>query len=192
MKFVFKFFRSNKTPPIDRDENVNGRHGVLPRSQRRNLEKTPPPSHPVIPKSLSVFNDNTLSMAAFRDKATPKARSIANRQRALDSLRKMEEKLQSQRAPLKPPSVNEPLAIYILDISNVLRDDCTASWVPWKQTNQTGPDERILYSLVLGKGELIVFGGIRNEKVTIQGQTVLDESEVYNDLHFINPPKYNI
>ena len=80
----------------------------------------------------------------------------------------------------------------MLDITNVLCDECTASWIPLKYSNQSGPDERILYSLVAGRGELIVFGGIRKEQTSIQNHSDMDESEVYNDLHFINPPRYVI
>ena len=129
-------------------------------------------------------------MAAFRDEpARPHASAI--RQKQLEFLRRMEEKVtKSLKKPLKKSE--NTLAIFVLDISNILCDECSASWVPLKHNDQTGPDERILYSLVLGRGELIVFGGIRKEHTTTQGQTDIDDSQVYNDLYFINPPKYVI
>lgn len=167
---------------------MNGRRGYLQRSSLRNALSNPPSPNVV---SLPVY-DSTLSMAAFRDEPV-RTNSLANRQKQLESLRRMEERLQNRKAQSKVTKITEnTLAIFVLDISNILCDECSASWVPLKQSDQTGPDERILYSLVLGRGELIVFGGIRKEQATIQGQTDIDDSQVYNDLHFINPPKYVI
>ena len=136
--------------------------------------------------------DTTLSMAAFRDEPV-KTSSAINRQRQLESLRRMEESLRSRKLQNKTiKKAENTLAIFVLDINNVLSKDCSATWVPLKHNQQLGPDERILYSLVVGKGELIVFGGIRKEQATTQGQTDVDDSQVYNDLYFINPPKYII
>ena len=141
---------------------------------------------------MSFYNDSNLSMSAFRDEPV-RTSSSANRQRQLESLRRMEERIQNRKVQTKNLKKSEnTLAIFVLDITNVLCDECSASWVPLKHNGQSGPDERILYSLVLGRGELVVFGGIRKEQTTVQGQPDVDDSEVYNDLHFINPPRYVI
>ncbi|XP_014205056.1 F-box only protein 42 [Copidosoma floridanum] len=179
------------TREIDRDENVNGRRGHLQRSNLRNSQPraSSSPSNHVLP--MPIY-DSTLSLAAFREDAV-RTNSSLNRQRQLESLRRLEERLQSRKVQSKAVKKTEnTLAIFVLDINDVLCNECSASWIPLKQNNQAGPDERILYSLVLGKGELIVFGGIRKEQATTQGQTDFDDSQVYNDLHFINPPKYVI
>lgn len=170
---------------------MNGRHGTFSRlvSPRNGQSMS---TNPTLPKRMSFYNDSNLSMAAFRDEPV-RTSSSANRQRQLESLRRMEERIQNRKMQSKVVKKTEnTLAIFVLDITNVLCDECSASWVPLKQNGQSGPDERILYSLVLGRGELIVFGGIRKEQTTIQGQPDIDDSEVYNDLHFINPPRYVI
>lgn len=175
---------------IDRDENINGRHGAFSRSHSQNAHAT---SHTAsISKTIPFYSDNTLSMAAFRDQPL-RNNSNTDRQRQLESLRRMEEKIRNKKAqPLKVfKKAESTLSIFVLDITNVLSDDCNASWIPLKQDDHSGPDERILYSLVVGKGELIVFGGIRKEHSTL-GHTDVDDSVVYNDLHFINPPRYVI
>jgi len=176
---------------IDRDENVNGRHGVFTRSYSQNAHTS---SHvPNISKTISLYSDNALSMAAFRDQPL-RSNSNTNRQRQLESLRRMEEKIRNKRAQhlMKVFKKSEnTLSIFVLDITNVLSDDCNVSWIPLKQTDHSGPDERILYSLVVGRGELIVFGGIRKEHSTL-GHTDVDDSVVYNDLYFIKPPRYVI
>lgn len=176
---------------MDRDENVNGRHGTFSKLiSDRNGHLNP--TNPTVPKRMSFYNESNLNMAAFRAE-TVRAISKANRQRQLESLRRMEERIQSRKVQTKIVKKTEnTLSIFVLDISNVLCDDCSASWVSLKQHVQSGPDERILYSLALGRGELIVFGGIRKERTTIQGRTEIDDSEVYNDLYFINPPRYVI
>jgi F-box protein 42 len=180
------FCRQQLYKEADKDENVNGRRGYLPRSSIHNSQSISKNSPNAI--ALPVY-DSTLSMAAFRDDAV-RTNSIVNRQKQLQSLRRMEERLQIHKAQSKIMKKTEnTLGIYILDISNILCEECSASWIPLKHSNETGPDERILYSLVLGREELIVFGGIRKKQVTIQGETDIDDSQVYNDLHFINPPK---
>lgn len=183
--------RRSAPQEVDRDENVNGRHGIFAKlTNERNGHLNP--TNPTLPKRMSFYNDSNLSMAAFHAE-TVRAHSKANRQRQLESLRRMEERIQSRKVQTKTVKKTEnTLSIFVLDIANVLCDDCTASWMPLKQNGQSGPDERILYSLALGRGELIVFGGIRKERTTIQGRPDIDDSEVYNDLYFINPPRYVI
>ncbi|XP_012278324.1 F-box only protein 42 [Orussus abietinus] len=184
--------RQRNIPHIDKDENVNGRRGSLPRSPSSRSSSSPIPSS-TMARTLALRSQNNLSMAAFREEPS-RTNPNANRQRQLESLRRMEERIHSHKPQWKvtKKSSDNTLAIFVLDITNVLSEECSASWVPLKKNNQSGPDERILYSLVLGRGELIVFGGIRREQTTIQGQTDVDDSEVYNELHFINPPKYVI
>ncbi|KAL2750713.1 F-box only protein 42 isoform X1 [Vespula maculifrons] len=177
---------------IDTDENVNGRHGSFSRSPSQSRMSNPPSRKSNFSKIVPFCCDSALSMAAFRDKPTNNNLSI-NRQRQLEYLKKMEEKIRSRKIQTKVAKRTEnTLSIFILDISKVLCDECSASWVPLKEIDQSGPDERILYSLVMGRGELIVFGGIRKEQTTMQSQPDVDDLEVYNDLHFINPPKYVI
>lgn len=183
-------FRQRNLVQIDRDENVNGRRGSFPRSALTSAQSSPQGS--TAQKNLPVHDESTLGMAAFREEQ-PRSRHNANRQRQLELLRRMEERIQNRKTQTKSIKKTEnTLAIFVLDISKVLTEECVASWISLQQNDQSGPDERILYSLVLGRGELIVFGGIRKEQTTIQGQTETDDSEVYNDLHFINPPRYVI
>lgn len=181
-------FRQRSLREIDRDENVNGRRGYLQRAAARNAPSSTSNSNS---PSVPVYDSN-LSMAAFRDEPV-RNNSAAIRQKQLEFLRRAEERLQSRKVQAKVVKRSEnTLAIYVLDIGDVLCDECSASWVPLKHNQQSGPDERILYSLVLGRGELIVFGGIKREQNTVQGRTEVDDSQVYNDLHFINPPRYVI
>lgn len=181
--------KQRQKPDIDTDENVNGKHGFFSRSPSQSARPSLWRSN--FTKPVPLCGDSALSMAAFRDEPLSNSSSI-NRQRQLESLRRMEEKLRSRKAQTKVVKRTEnTLSIFILDISKVL-DESSASWIPLKQNDQSGPNERILYSLVMGRGELIVFGGIRKEQTTIQGHPEVDESEIYNDLHFINPPKYVI
>ncbi|EZA47441.1 F-box only protein [Ooceraea biroi] len=180
-------YRQGSLSTVDRDENVNGRHGAFSRSHSQNAHI---PSHtPNISKIIPLYSDNTLSMAAFRDQ--PLRNNSSTNRRRQETLRRMEEKLRNKRAHLMKvfPKAENTLSIYVLDITNVFSDDCNASWIPVKQNDHSGPDEKILYSLVEGRGELIVFGGIRKEHSMLDQS---DDSVVYNDLHFIRPPRYII
>lgn len=71
-----------------------------------------------------------------------------------------------------------------------MSDEHIATWIQHHGIENTGPAERILYSLVLGRGELIMFGGVH--KISNHSQSEIENSEVYNDIHFIKPPRYAI
>lgn len=176
--------RQGNMPRIEVEVNVNGRHGAF--------SKVCPPNPRPLPHMPNYPNDNVISMAAFCMEAM---RNVSNiyRQRQLESLRRIEESIKNRRTQTKSvKKTGNTLSIFVLDITNVLCDECTASWIPLKHNDQSGPDERILYSLVAGRGELIVFGGIGKEQTSVPNNLDMDESEVYNDLHFINPPRYII
>ncbi|XP_066593332.1 F-box only protein 42 [Prorops nasuta] len=182
----------HKYVETEKDENVNGRHGTLPRLPPKEKDMLSQNGLSAM-KTIPLANDNNFSMAAFREERTQTSGATANRQRQLESLRKMEEKIQKRKHLSRTVKQSEnTLSIFVLDISKMLYEECSATWIPLKCNKQTGPDERVLYSLVVGRGELIVFGGIRKEQATIQGQPDIDDSEVYNDLHFITPPRYVI
>lgn len=115
---------------------------------------------------------------------------MKNRQRQLEGLQRMEDRIRawSQKSnnenkqgsgpPVAENSVAEscsapnssrlgptrnPLTMYIADLSQVLADG-TISWLPQHCQDVTrGPEEAILYSLVEGRGELIMFGGIHKD-----------------------------
>lgn len=176
---------------VDRDVNINGRRGSFSDTSAQNPR--PSPQHSSITKNLTLCYDNVLSMAAFRDEPVRNSVSHSHRQRQLESLRRMEESIRNRRTQSKAgKKPKNTLSIFVLDIKNVLCDECSASWIPLKHDGQSGPNERILYSLVVGRGELIVFGGIGKEQTAMQNHPNVDEPEVYNDLHFISPPRYVI
>ncbi|CAK9809899.1 F-box only protein 42 [Anthophora plagiata] len=182
--------RQGNVSQFVKDVNINGRHGSFSKVSVQNLCPTSQPRN--FTKNLTLCNDNVLSMAAFRDEPVRNG-TDSHRQRQLEYLRKMEESIRKRRTQTKPAKkTGNKLSIFVLDITNVLCDECSATWIPLKHNDQSGPDERILYSLVAGRGELIVFGGIQKEQTSIQNDPDMDESEVYNDLHFINPPRYVI
>ncbi|KAK0073487.1 hypothetical protein PV325_009641 [Microctonus aethiopoides] len=95
-----------------------------------------------------------------------------------------------QLANINPKKPTNVLSIFILNIAKVLSDEHIATWIQHHGIENTGPAERILYSLVLGRGELIMFGGVH--KMSNNSQSEIENSEVYNDIHFIKPPRYAI
>ncbi|XP_015180748.1 PREDICTED: F-box only protein 42 [Polistes dominula] len=178
---------------VDTDENVNGRHGSFSRSSSQSRTTNSPSRRSNFSRIVPFCCDSAVSMAAFRDKSINTNFNL-NRQRQLESLKKMEDKIRNRKLQTKVPkrTTETALSIFLLDISKVLSDECSATWTPLKAFDHTEPDERILYSLVMGKRELIVFGGIRKEHATFQPQGDIDNLEVYNDLHFIHPRNYVI
>ncbi|OAD60168.1 F-box only protein 42 [Eufriesea mexicana] len=169
-----------------RDVNINGRHGSFSGISIQN----PRPSHhpPNIKKNFTLCYDNMLSMTAFRNEPV---RYNSHRQNQLECFHRVAERVRYEKMQSKSAKkARNTLSIFVLDITNVLCDECSASWIPLQRNGQSGPNERVLYSLVAGRGELIVFGGIGKEQASSYPE--MYEPKVYNDLHFINPPRYVI
>lgn len=97
-------------------------------------------------------------------------------------------------AKRKRPKKN-PLGMYLLDISQVVDDEPSVSWVkPRAGVQPDGPEETLLYTLVQGKGELIMFGGVRKgekEFDTFIYNHILmtGTTKIPNYLHFISAPR---
>ncbi|XP_069687513.1 F-box only protein 42 [Periplaneta americana] len=197
---------------------------------------------PTKPLIASSFSDNEnagpsgLGMAAFRDPSPVlKPNASKNRQRQLESLRRMEERIRNlsksgsgsgsgssngssipmqnvsaarsnpiaspnimntspSPSPSKSQVIKNAMTMFVLDISHVLTDECYVEWLPIKPENISNgePEEKILYTLVAGKGELIMFGGIQKDATSITSQAQLSSNvtnTVSNSLHFITAPR---
>lgn len=134
----------------------------------------------------------------------PNAQS--NRQRQLESLERMEQRIRRLRAGSKPctypsgrrqqrissPSRNA-MCIYVLDIGEAT-EKRSVSWVPFPTESPLsfGPEEMILFSLVLGRGELIMFGGIQKDLVSKRQEGEAVPDVVSNSLHFICPEHFSL
>lgn len=110
--------------------------------------------------------------------------------------------LENRREPLPPPPNLQPsqpaikkikrntLTMHVLDISTVLNGNAFnyVSWLCPRLGETTGaPEELVMYSLVKGNGELIMFGGVHND---ISYLNYSEQQSMYsNSLHFISPPR---
>ena len=125
---------------------------------------------------------------------------LENRQRQLASLQKMEEKIRNTNT--KPNSSSNKsssspalcphhrMTTYLLDISNCISDHYV-TWVSLPASSSlTAPQESILYSLVLGRTELVMFGGLQKDVSQGTGGGQKNSSEtVSNSLYYLNPPQ---
>ncbi|XP_045513010.1 F-box only protein 42 [Pieris brassicae] len=236
--------------PIDRDQNINGRRGVLPRQLSHRENQLNPPGQPVAgpsnnqnrnidpgaqnnlspilsPKPLlsSDFDHNkkesTLRrnknkgmkivrqlqeankyrMAAFACDAAqndpPPENDLIN-QRQIAHLERLEarngEDDQHGNPPQRQPAVKKikrnTLTMHVLDISTVVNGNSMnyVSWLCPRLGEINGaPEELVMYSLVKGNGELIMFGGVHND---ISVPNYIEQQHVYsNSIHFIMPPR---
>ena len=81
--------------------------------------------------------------------------------------------------------------MYVLDISKALSEEHTVEWLPFRSNaSLTAPEETILYTLVSGRSELIMFGGIQKDVSTIASgrNATSDKETVFNDVYFLTPP----
>lgn len=85
---------------------------------------------------------------------------------------------------------NHYLGIYVLDLSKALDSKPYVTWLPPKNLGN-GPEETILYTLLAGKSELVMFGGIRKDPTSL-GFSVNINNQISNSLHFISAPNYVI
>ena len=127
---------------------------------------------------------------------------MKNRQKQLEALSKMADKIRENRNSLQnkgSTSANNSqkdkkltMHMHVLNLSKVLIDR-KVTWHPLRENfNVCAPEETIFYSLVEGRGELIMFGGIQRDIQTMQRGLDLRSHIVSNNLHIISPRRYNL
>ena len=136
---------------------------------------------------------------------SPQSRHAQRPQKHLDNMRRHEEKLRNSDRwknapkpdekvagiPIFPKPYKIAMAMYVLDISRVLEDFC-AMWLALRPCPMpvSNPEETILYSLVAGRGELIMFGGIQKDAMSVTSAVQPpSQNNVSNSLHFISAPR---
>lgn len=96
----------------------------------------------------------------------------------------------AQRQPAVKKIKRNTLTMHVLDISTVMNGNSLnyVSWLCPRLGEMSGaPEELVMYSLVKGNGELIMFGGVHND-ISIINYT--EHQNMYsNMLHFITPPR---
>jgi len=137
--------------------------------------------------------------------AKNRQKMLENRQRQLASLQKMEERIRttsssSASSPRHQSSTSSPagscphhrLTSHLLDISQAV-DSHWVEWLPLPHTSlPNAPQESILYTLVLGRTELIMFGGLQKDVNQGSSRPQPTAETVSNCLHFLNLPPSTI
>lgn len=151
-------------------------------------------------ESSSPMHDR-IALAAFNVTPEPHPSSTSPRERRLESLRRMEEKIQAMRqVNQQPEPVDEVvlpvkrikrncIGMFVCDISNaLLAEEPYLEWIEHKNFGMISdaPERLILSSLVTGNGELIMFGGLRKESLSKSADTTL---QVSNSMHFLHVPR---
>lgn len=144
-------------------------------------------------------------MAAFRDESScPKHGNSKNRLKQLELLRRLEARYKTLPKNLltKPKRSDDPseptsgpfnngaanrMNMYVADISKVLTESASVSWRP-PRSHPSGPRDTMLHTVVLGKGELIIFGGIHEEPSSMNF-SMPNHKSVSNTLYFVTAPR---
>jgi len=126
--------------------------------------------------------------------------AMKDRRRQLEALNRYEDKLRAAAHRSSPASVpaaslssvprrysSAGMCVHVLDISEAVESG-RVSWLPIRGVSLTGsPDEATFYSLVAGRGELMMFGGIRGDARNLQrGSTTLQPQAVSSDVNFLS------
>lgn len=132
-----------------------------------------------------------------------------NREKQLEALRKFEERLreslarqsgsQSQGQPSQDDTrktrlreLRTPIHLHVLDITDIVQSR-TATWQSVKENpSLEAPEETIFYSLVEGRGELVMFGGIQRDIQSMQRGMDVKSHVVSNNLYILSPPRLSL
>ncbi|CAH1118044.1 unnamed protein product [Phaedon cochleariae] len=170
----------------DRDDNVNGKRGTL-RNQKREAEEEEGHVGAHI-KITPLPGTSGLNMAAFQSNDRRQSEHAEKmREKRLACLVKNEEILLQA---FKKEKKTHHLGVYVLDIAGILEPPHRATWLPPKNM-RNGPEETILYTLVEGKSELVMFGGIQKDANSL-GLSKNLSNQISNSLHFVMAPNYVI
>ncbi|XP_026756901.1 F-box only protein 42 [Galleria mellonella] len=243
--------------PLDRDQNINGRRGVLPRQALARQVQENNPNEPIAgPSNEQIRNQNLVvsdenasceannipgpssemkqaSNSADLIRKDSSFRRNKNKNKGMKIVRQLQEankyrmaafacdsslnntspendlinqrqiaNLENRREPLPPPpnpQQRQPavkkikrntLTMHVLDISSII-DGNSLNYVSWlcpRLGEMNGaPEELVMYSLVKGNGELIMFGGVHNDISVLNYNE--HQSMYSNSLHFITPPR---
>lgn len=151
----------------------------------------------------SAPSHDRIAMAAFNDSNpdSPSTSMVSPRERRLQSLRRMEEKIQAIRQvnSVPDPIDDQPapqkrikrncIGLFVCDISNILlAENPFIEWIEHKNCGHiaNAPERLILSSLVAGNGELIMFGGLRKESLSKSSDATM---QVSNAMHFLQVPR---
>lgn len=172
----------------DRDVNINGRRGELNLLRRRYPGRDIPSNS--APDRLVAFQ-------------CPSAQHSRQRERQLEVIQRYERKLFKARKSVtssnssstnssrpSSPVKESKMAMFVLDIGRVL--DNYIEWQEIKHVPPNSPEPTILYSLVLGRGEVIMFGGMYKDTNSLVGNVEEGElntdNQVSNRVHFLTVP----
>ncbi|CAG9098270.1 unnamed protein product [Plutella xylostella] len=244
--------------PLDRDQNVNGKRGILPRQPAGRPDDPSPSNEPVagpshkeggpLLNSSKPSNENTspeansskapetkqgllelgsrelairrhkqhvaknngmkivrqlqeankYRMAAFAcdpPNGAPENDLINQRQIALDNQQEPEPApVEAPQQPAVKKLKRNTLTMHVLDIASVI-DGQSLNYVSWLCPRlgemRGAPEELVMYSLVKGNGELIMFGGVHND-INILNNYGSHQDLYSNSLHFITTPRNTI
>lgn len=127
-----------------------------------------------------------------RPRPSIRPNASSDRERRLQVLSRMKERLRelsrhqepSVATLIKPSPSRSTVIPHMLDISHVISQK-EARWWPINQANDlqtcigSPPQPSLLYSLVLGRGHLIMFGGIPHDPTGGQGQETVSNTVIF-------------
>lgn len=189
-------------PNVNNDDDVQNRlqRNLHLRSRRHDNDTFNMPKR--FSESSAPSHDR-IAMAAFNDSNpdNPSTSMASPRERRLQSLRRMEEKIQAIRQVNSAPDPidDQPapqkrikrncIGLFVCDISNILlAENPFIEWVEHRNFGHiaNAPERLILSSLVAGNGELIMFGGLRKESLSKSSDATM---QVSNAMHFLQVPR---
>ncbi|NXH83240.1 FBX42 protein, partial [Edolisoma coerulescens] len=105
--------------------------------------------------------------------ALPGAVSPGALRRSLEAVKALSSKAAAASAALSPPLASspgmncKPMQMYVLDIKDT-KERGRVKWKVFNSSSVVGPPETSLHTVVQGRGELIIFGGLMDKKQNVK------------------------
>jgi len=181
----------HKKSPEER--NLNGHKGTLPVRQR---EEKAAKENNQDPTPAGRVNHRAGSKPSIRPNA------MKNRGKQLEALKQMEERIQRLKDKSRngtedkasaQSSSSGVMSLCVLDVSQAITHS-KVRWLPASSTTCTrnSPEESVLYTMVRGRGELVVFGGVQkfiSTEATTNTPMSGGPNIVSNAVYFIKAPQ---
>nr|XP_045600866.1 F-box only protein 42-like [Procambarus clarkii] len=185
--------RPHDHQPLERHQlepNVNGQRGFL-RPGIHSVEQAESSSDENDDGNFQGAHSGQGTSGRGRPRPSIRPNASSDRERRLQVLSRMKERLRElsrQQEPSSATSIKTPsrstVTPHMLDISRVISDR-QARWWSVNQSNSLStcigspPQPSLLYSLVLGRGHLIMFGGIPHDPTGGQSQETVSNSVIF-------------
>lgn len=179
--------QSHKTSELHQNENHQVQSNHQPEDEPEASTSSPRPGHPSVRPNAMKNREKQLEALLKYEKRLRQTEMVGpagaegGPPRLAQNLHNIRQRSQT------PASIASTMAVHVLDISRVV-NHASATWLNVSFENVDGaPDETVFYTLVEGRGEILMFGGIEKDIHALQRGPGIKSQSVNNTLFVLSP-----